>query len=75
MAFAVVAATIGVSFALIQVPVVARILFLEPLHWDDWAVVLLAIAIPSLLLTVNGLLSTMILRTGNTRVQQPHTLS
>jgi Ca2+-transporting ATPase len=67
MAIVVVAATIAVSFALIQIPAVASLLFLEPLHWDDWALVMLGIAIPTILLTVNGLPSTMILRTRNTR--------
>ena len=52
MALLVVASTIVVSAALIQMPLFSRFLYLQPLHWDDWVFVLLGTAVPMSLLLV-----------------------
>jgi Ca2+-transporting ATPase len=41
--------TLALSLVLVQTPVLARVLHLQPLHWDDWARVLAASALPALL--------------------------
>ena len=41
--------TLALSLLLVQTPVLARVLHMQPLHWDDWARVLAASALPALL--------------------------
>jgi Ca2+-transporting ATPase len=48
----VVLATVGSSVPLIQVPALAHLLHLQPLHLDDWGLVALAAAIVSLAVLV-----------------------
>jgi Ca2+-transporting ATPase len=50
MALFIVTGTMAVSAALIQTPFLARVLNLQPLHWDDWTFVLIGTAIPTFLL-------------------------
>ena len=52
MASFVVASTMASSVALIQIPFFARLLHLQPLHWDDWVFVLIGTAIPTSLLII-----------------------
>ena len=52
MAVFVVASTVAASAALIQTPLISRLLYLQPLHWDDWVFVLLGTAVPMSLLLV-----------------------
>jgi Ca2+-transporting ATPase len=46
--------TIAASGALIQIPFLARLLYLEPLHWDDWLFVLVGTAIPTCFVTARN---------------------
>jgi len=48
VACVVTGGTVAFSLLLVQVPVLAHLLHLEPLHWDDWARVLAAGALPLL---------------------------
>jgi mono/diheme cytochrome c family protein len=41
--------TVGLSILLIQTPPLARLLHMQPLHWDDWGLVVAASALPALL--------------------------
>jgi P-type Ca2+ transporter type 2C len=41
--------TVAGSAVLIQTPFLARLLYLEPLHWDDWLFVLVGTAVPTCL--------------------------
>jgi P-type Ca2+ transporter type 2C len=41
--------TVALSLALVQVPALAHLLHMQPLHWDDWGRVLAASALPALL--------------------------
>jgi len=50
MAFFIVVGTLAASAALIQIPFLAKLLNLQPLHWDDWIFVLISTAIPTFLL-------------------------
>ncbi len=52
----VVACTMAVSGALIQVPVLSGLLYLQPLHWDDWVFVVLGTAVPMSLLAARNTL-------------------
>jgi Ca2+-transporting ATPase len=49
VARAVVGSTVALTVLLVQTPVLARLLHLQPLHWDDWARVLAASLLPALL--------------------------
>ena len=42
--------TVTLSIVLIQTPPLARLLHMQPLHWDDWGLVVAASALPALLL-------------------------
>jgi P-type Ca2+ transporter type 2C len=48
----IVAGTVASSVALIQIPFSAKLLHLQPLHWDDWVTVLIGTAIPTSLLII-----------------------
>jgi Ca2+-transporting ATPase len=52
MALFVVTSTMVASAALIQIPPISTLLNLQPLHWDDWVLVLLGTAVPASLLLV-----------------------
>jgi Ca2+-transporting ATPase len=52
MAAWIVGATMAVSAALIQIPFIAGVLHLQPLHLDDWILVLVGTAIPALVLLI-----------------------
>ena len=52
MALLVVTSTMVVSAALIQIPLLSRFLYLQPLHWDDWLFVLLGTTVPMSILLV-----------------------
>ena len=41
--------TLALTLLLVQTPVLARLLHMQPLHWDDWGRVLAASALPALL--------------------------
>ena len=41
--------TVVLSILLIQTPPLARLLHMQPLHWDDWGLVVAAGALPALL--------------------------
>jgi Ca2+-transporting ATPase len=41
--------TLALSLLLVQTPVLAHVLHMQPLHWDDWGRVLAASALPALL--------------------------
>ena len=49
VARAIAGGTVGFSILLIQMPGLARLLHMQPLHWDDWGRVLAASALPALL--------------------------
>jgi Ca2+-transporting ATPase len=59
---AVVAATLLAMFALVQIPVLARLLHLRPLHLDDWA-----------LATGGGLIAVLLLASASVRRPAPRT--
>jgi Ca2+-transporting ATPase len=50
----IIAGTVISSVALIQLPLSARLLHLQPLHWDDWTFVVVGTAIPTLLLLIRN---------------------
>lgn len=50
MALLIVAITVALSAVLIQMPLFSKLLYLQPLHWDDWVFVLLGTAVPMVLL-------------------------
>jgi Ca2+-transporting ATPase len=41
--------TVALSILLVQTPPLARLLHMQPLHWDDWGLVVAASALPALL--------------------------
>lgn len=41
--------TVALTLLLVQTPLLARLLHMQPLHWDDWARVLAASVLPALL--------------------------
>jgi len=45
----VVLCTIGLSLLLVQIPEIATLLHLSPLHWDDWAIALAGALLTSIL--------------------------
>ncbi len=49
MASIIAIGAIAASGVLIQTPLLARLLYLEPLHWDDWLLVLVGSALPTCL--------------------------
>ena len=49
VARAIAGGTVGFSILLIQIPGLARLLHMQPLHWDDWGRVLAASTLPALL--------------------------
>lgn len=53
MSLFVVAGTMAVSAALIQLSPISRLLYLQPLHWDDWVFVLIATVVTMSLLFVS----------------------
>ncbi|MGH3056583.1 MAG: cation transporting ATPase C-terminal domain-containing protein, partial [Gaiellaceae bacterium] len=45
----VAGSTVALTLVMVQTPLLARLLHIAPLHWDDWARVLAASLLPALL--------------------------